>query len=258
MNITWFGTASLLIENNNDRILIDPFFPLKGATNHPTLASFSEEESILITHGHVDHLQSVPFIMEQSDATVYCSELPANTLEDLDADGSRIVVVKPQDRLLFGSVKVTVLKGKHIEFDKALVKKTLINPRVIRYFRNLLFLGMCNRIYKEGQETLAYQIEADGKTVLVLGSMNLDDSVEYPKNVDMLVLPYQGSSNLVPIATDIIRTIEPRSVMLDHFDDAFPPLSNEIDTKPLKKALAEQFPNLAVVKPTFEKTISVH
>ena len=31
MRVTWFGTASLAVETAGGRLLIDPFFPLKGS-----------------------------------------------------------------------------------------------------------------------------------------------------------------------------------------------------------------------------------
>lgn len=257
MKITWFGTASLLIENENDRILIDPFLPLKGAENHPSLLDYQKEDSLLITHGHIDHLGSIPKILRNSDASVYCSALPAATLEKKKADSDQIVIIRPGDILHFGKIKVTPLPGKHIKFDAGLIRHTLLNLRILRYFPNFLSLLFRNHTYAEGNETLTYLIETGGKKVLVLGSLALQETTEYPKYVDMLVLPYQGAADLVSAALPIIDRIEPRTVLLDHFDDAFPPISRHIDTKPLKKALTERYPELPVVKPTAGKAVTL-
>lgn len=257
MKITWFGTASLLIEYEGDRLLIDPFLTLKGAANHPSLLSYLQEDSILITHGHIDHLHSVPKIMANSDATVYCSATPAKTLQKKGVDGSQIVVVRPDDRLIFGKIRVTVLKGQHITFDKKLIRQTLFSRRILQHFSNLLFLGWNHPQYPENEETLIYQIEAGGKVVLVLGSLGLDDQTVYPKYADMVIIPYQGVSDLIPPTLSILHRIQPRTILLDHFDDAFPPISSGIDTRPLKKALAEEFPDLPAVKPTAGKPVTL-
>lgn len=257
MKITWFGTASLLIEYGKDRVLIDPFLPLRGAENHPSLLDYRKEESILITHGHIDHLGSIPKILEDSDATVYCSELPAATLEKKYVDGDQIVIIRPGDTLYFGQIQVTALPGKHIHFDSELIRHTFLNPRVLRHLPNLALLLFKHHSYPEGNETLTFQIDAGGKRILVLGSLSLDENTEYPDYVDMLALPYQGATDLVTPALSIIEKIKPRTVLLDHFDDAFPPVSNHIDTKPLKKALREHFPDLPVVKPTAGKAVTL-
>lgn len=257
MKITWFGCASLLIEYGKDRILIDPFLPLRGAENPAFLLDYVDEDSILITHGHLDHLASIPNILDHADATVYCSALPAATLEKKKVDSDRIAIIRPGNILHFGQIKVTVLPGKHIQYDSRLKRNTLLNPRMLRYLPNTLSLAARQLVYKEGNETLVYQIEAGGKKILVLGSMNLDENTEYPKYVDMLVLPYQGTSDLITPALSILEKIEPRTVLLDHFDDAFPPVSRHIDTRPLKKALTEHFPDLPVVKPTAGKPVTL-
>ena len=115
MKITWYGTASLLIEAEDDKILIDPFLTLRGANNHPSLLDYTQTDSILVTHGHVDHLSSIPKILDYTDTTVYCGRKAAQTLEGQKTDGDRIVVVRPGDVLSFGVVKVTVLKGKNTD-----------------------------------------------------------------------------------------------------------------------------------------------
>lgn len=257
MKITWFGTASLLIENEGDRILLDPFLPLKGAENRPSLLDYKKEDSILITHGHIDHLASVPKILQDSDATVYCSGLPAATLEKSGVDSDQIVIIRPGDVLHFGQIKVTALSGQHIHFDSLLIRHTFLNLRILKHFPNFLYLLFKNHTYPEGNETLTFQIDTEDKRILVLGSLNLDEGTEYPKYVDMLILPYQGATDLVTPTLSIIKKIEPRTVLLDHFDDAFPPISSRVDTRPLKKALEEHFPELPVVKPTAGKAVTL-
>lgn len=257
MKITWFGAASLLLEYEQDSILIDPFLPLRGAENPAFLLDYIEQDSILITHGHLDHLACVPHIMEHADATVYCSKLPAAILEKKKVNGDQIALIQPGTVLHFGEIIVTVLPGKHISYDSRLIKNTLFNPRMLRYFPNTFALAVNNITFKEGNETLIYQIEAGGKRILVLGSLNLDENTEYPKYVDMLVLPYQGASDLITPALSIIEKIEPRTVLLDHFDDAFPPISRRVDTRSLKKVLTEHFPDLPVAKPTAGKPVTL-
>ncbi len=77
---------------------------------------------------------------------------------------------------------------------------------------------------------------------MVLGSLNLADDVAYPEGADLLVLPYQGTSDLLTPALGIVGRLRPGAVLLDHFDDTFPPVSADIDTADIETALAGALP----------------
>jgi L-ascorbate metabolism protein UlaG (beta-lactamase superfamily) len=70
-----------------------------------------------------------------------------------------------------------------------------------------------------------YQIEAEGKTVAVMGSLNLRKDTEYPAGADLLVLPYNGWTDNYPPAVRVIRRLKPKHVLLDHYDESFPPFT---------------------------------
>ena len=164
-------------------------------------------------------------------------------------DETRIRQIKPGDRLGFGPFEVRVLKGKHIVFDKGLVIKTLFNPRVVTKRNNLRYLLKENRSCVEAGETVAYDIGAAGKRVLLLGSLNLDDNTEYPKGADLLVLPFQGRSDLSKYAMPFIERLEPKKVLLDHFDDSFPPISSSVKTAPFVQLMRQKHPGVPVICP---------
>lgn len=88
VKITWYGTASLSVETETSGILIDPFLTLRGSENHSTMEDFKSFDTILLTHGHVDHLVSIPKIMKQNEeSVVFCTETPAETLEKKGRSG---------------------------------------------------------------------------------------------------------------------------------------------------------------------------
>lgn len=72
MKITWYGTASILLESEGERLLFDPFVELAGASNPNSLEDFVQETDICITHGHVDHLFFIPEILEQARCHGFC------------------------------------------------------------------------------------------------------------------------------------------------------------------------------------------
>ena len=81
--ITWLGTAAIRLEADGETVLFDPFVQLVGGENPNCLDDFLQDQTICVTHGHLDHMMDVPeFLDPESDAeaTVYCGEVAAGTL----------------------------------------------------------------------------------------------------------------------------------------------------------------------------------
>lgn len=259
MEITWMGTASLLLEAAGERLLFDPFIQLRGGANPVDPERFLQEETIFITHGHFDHLSFVPWILEEGDATVFCTGRPAQTLgelvEEFSPESGRILQMRAGDTFSIGRIEVNVLRGRHITFKWQRVLDTLNPARLLRYCYNLPFLFYANRKFQEGGETVAFDIKAEGKELLLLGSLSLAEDETYPQDVDLLILPYQGNNDLEREAMKIIERIRPKRILLSHFDNAFPPMSRNVDTRPFKKLMDEKYPDIPVVKPKAEKAV---
>ena len=69
MKITWFGTASILLESEGEKLLFDPFVQLAGGSNPNSLEDFPADTDICITHGHVDHLFFLPDLLAELAGT---------------------------------------------------------------------------------------------------------------------------------------------------------------------------------------------
>lgn len=180
-----------------------------------------------------------------------------DTLEGWVEETGSLVQAEPGCSWHIGNMKITMLKGQHTRFTARMVLRKLINPRLFRYFRNTLFLAWAHPKFPEKGETVAYQIDAEGKRILLLGSMDLDKNTIYPTNVDLLILPFQGRENMAEAAMEIVDELKPRRILLDHFDDAFPPVSEDVDTRPFKRAIALKHPEIKVVKPRAGKPVAV-
>ncbi len=260
MKITWLGTASVRIEAEGERILFDPFVQLLGGENPNSIDDFLQDEIICITHGHLDHLMEVPEFLEEegsAEATIYCPKAAADTLAELVADTGNVVEVKPGTVFKVGNITLKVWEGQHARpgFGKALRK--LVSVRTLRYLKNALALGYLNRRFPEGGQTYLYELNAEGKTVLVMGSLGLKEEVSYPVGADLLILPFQGSGYLEADALEVVERLRPKRILLDHFDDAFPPVSESVDTRGFKRLMDREHPEISVVKPSVGKTVEL-
>lgn len=237
MRIRWYGTASVSIETENIAVLFDPYVPLRGSKVKTKLKDYAGFKTVVITHAHLDHIGSIPQLFAAEEREIYGTQAVHDALVKLGIPEKNIHVIKPDDELCFGDIKIKAYQGRHIKFDRKLLLKTIFSFRHIRYIFNLGKIFKTALICKEKQETLGYLIEAEGKTVFAMGSLNLDDQTEYPTDMDYLFLPYQGKSRLFEPAFDVIETLKPKNVLLHHYDDTFPPLSRLIDTSDIEDAL---------------------
>lgn len=240
MKLTWYGTASLSMETAAGALLVDPFVPFRGSSTPP--ADYRRFDTVLVTHGHFDHIMSLPALAKAIAMDIYCTQTPAATLRRLGVPGERLHAVAPGDAFELAGMRVTVYPSRHVRFDRGLVARTLCSVRMLRHIGNLPRAARGFLRFPENGETVAYRIEAESKAAFILGSLNLDPDAEYPTGADVLVLPYQGASDLLTPALAIIERLRPKAVLLDHFDDAFPPISAAIDTSDIENALAGRLP----------------
>ena len=249
MKLKWHGAACIMLESDGTQLLFDPFLSLSEIGHKPPLDELSSVMNILVTHGHLDHIVDIPTVWKHGGgkAEVYCTETPRKILVTKGVDSKSIREIKASDVFIIGTLTVRVLKGKHIEFDKRIVLKTLLRPQVIRYLKNLTYMLKENKICTEAGETVVYDVRANGKQVLLLGSLNLDTDTEYPKGVDLLILPLQGRSGISDYAISFVDRLMPKKIFLDHFDDAFPPISSAVDTEPFVSLMAKRHPSIPVI-----------
>jgi L-ascorbate metabolism protein UlaG (beta-lactamase superfamily) len=233
MQLIWHGTASIELRSSSGHILFDPFVPLKGSSVPVKLEDFDGFDNIFVTHGHLDHIVSIPAIVRRNPSlVVYCTKTPRETLLRKKVPSANLRLVEYGQIIDLNGMRVSVFHGKHAVLPKltlGLFASMISSP----YRGNIPYIIRENRICKENDETAVFKVEADGKTVLLLGSMNLRDDRVYPTGSDVLVLPYNGWDDNFTPAVRIIERLKPKKVLLDHYDDTFPPVTRPVDLAPL-------------------------
>jgi len=249
MNIKWYGTAAILLEQDGTRLLFDAFLSRNQKIYRPSIDELTGIENILVTHGHLDHIADIPDIMKHGSGKsfVYCTAAPQGTLIKMGVPETRVHRISPGDALRFGPFEVHALQGKHIVYDKRLFLKTLFNPRVLSYRDSLRVMLNENKICVEAGETLVYDISAAEKRILLMGSLNLDKDTRYPQNADLLIFPFQGRSDLDAYALQFIERLWPRKILLDHFDDTFPPISSTVNPNNFITVVRQKYSGIPVI-----------
>ncbi|HNX28391.1 MAG TPA: MBL fold metallo-hydrolase [Syntrophomonadaceae bacterium] len=256
MEMKWYGTAAISLTTADETIIFDPFLSFNDAEKHISLQEIANIEHIFITHGHFDHTMHIPELLEASLARVYCHETVAAVLQKKGVAAKRIVCIKPGDVINLDNFEIKVLRGEHISFDWRLIMKTIFCRRVLKWLKNTgkIINGFIK--YPKGQ-VLIYHIKAEGQQILHMGSMGMCFDEDYPSDIEILTLPFQGRSDIDDFAMHFIRRINPKAVFLHHFDDSFPPISNEIDITGFLHRIVHLFPNVKVIKPDHLKKHSI-
>ena len=240
MDLTWFGTASVAFRCAQGAILFDPYIPLKGSPTSVTPEEYDGFPDVFVTHCHLDHVAELPRLVKRNpDVRIYCTDTPYKTLRRRGIPERNLILIRYGETLLVNGFAVGVYHGKHAVLPKA------DRRRILGWIRspargNIPRLLAQYFIYRENDETAAFQIEADGKRVFLMGSMNLRNEVEYPIGADVLVLPYNGWNDNFPPAVRIVRRLDPQKILLDHYDETFPPVSPPVDLSPILKEYGER------------------
>lgn len=256
MEITWYSAAALVMREGAAAIAFDPFFGMPvGCFSDKNPVSLPKDDfagvtDVFVTHGHVDHIYYLPELSGAADFRIHCTPTPRKTLTRRGVSPERIVQAAAGVTDSISPFEVTAYRSRHCRYDFPIVLRTIFRRDFFRHPVHLIrFVWEMHR-FPENGEILMYEVSCGGKRIQVLGSLGLDENTDYPTGADVLILPFQGRSDLEKYALGIVRRLKPRSVLLDHYDDAFPPISDNIYTENFIKKLSEQenIPGIALLK----------
>ncbi len=258
IKFTWFGTASVLIEIDGEKLLFDPFFRMNEKLEQPDLDVFCNVDYIFNTHPHFDHLCDVPQILENSNAKLYGTATAYLRLETQGVDvENKVEILCPHESLKTSHAEIFAHRSKHIKNNLAIVLITVLRGlsrfdiakavKILKKHKNFLMSG----------DIVAFEVKTQGKTILLFGSAGIDQSVNLPKDVDVLVWPYQGRTNMAKYSLPIIEKINPKVIVLDHFDDSFPPITGKVNTNKFVEFMKKKHPEIKVIVPKYAKSFKL-
>lgn len=256
MEITWYSAAGLILREGDAAIAFDPFFGLPVGFftgKHPVSLpkqDFADVADVFVTHGHIDHIYYLPELCGTSQFQIHCTPTPRKALTDRGVPPERIAPIAAGQTEEVSPFTVTAYQGRHCRFDLPLILRGVLRGKPFRHPIHLIRFLLEMRHFPEAGEILLYEVTCGGKRIQVMGSLGLDEHTDYPTGADVLILPFQGRSDLETYALDFVRRLKPRAVLLDHHDDAFPPVSDKIHTEEFIKILSQQehIPCYALVK----------
>ena len=258
IKFTWLGTATIKLDIEGEKLLFDPFFRMNDKLEKPELKEFCEVDYIFNTHPHLDHACDLPLILKNSGATLYAPKQTSICLKKLGAsDKEKIKIIRPGDTIKTENTSIIVHKSKHIKFDFILILHTIFRSLFKLQFSKAIKLLKLNNKFKMKGEIYAYEISALNKKIFLMGSAGNIKNSYIPKDIDILFLPYQGKSNICGYSFKLVEKIKPKTIVLTHFDNAYPPITTEINTEKFISKMKEKQPETTVIEPKFNKEIEL-
>ena len=246
MKLQWYGTAALTIESGGMTLAVDPFIGMPiGMSDTERLNTdrakvLRQADAVLVTHGHFDHIYDIPALYGGTQTPIYATKTPVGTLTGKGISPARLHTLTPGETFMTGNFRITAYQSRHCSFDLAVILKTAFRKATIRHPKRLIELLRLNKAYPENGETLLYLIEADGKRLVLMGSMGMAEGEDYPIGADLLILPFQGTGSPAETVRPIVGRLKPKAILLDHFDDAFPPMSAAVRTDHFEREMTEK------------------
>ncbi|MGH8929228.1 MAG: MBL fold metallo-hydrolase [Egibacteraceae bacterium] len=128
VNLKWFGTNGWEIAFGSHRLLIDPYLTrydvgiaakrFDPATplwvDHARVDRYvSATYLVLLGHGHFDHINDVPYVVERTGARVLGTQTHANLLYAMGVPTDHVIVVQGGEFLAFDGYTIEVFPSLH-------------------------------------------------------------------------------------------------------------------------------------------------
>ncbi len=125
MEIKWFGTASIELKNETGKILFDPFVPLKGSNVKIQIEDFDGNDTIFVTHGHLDHIVNIPEIHKRNpNVKIYCTKTPYKALTKKGVPETNLIKISAGEEIIVHDFKIKTYQSKHAVLQRLTLKKS--------------------------------------------------------------------------------------------------------------------------------------
>ncbi len=252
MRIKWYGTASLLIEAGKTRILVDPYLKKYNPQLPPLpIEEGASADAAFITHPHLDHFSDIGAFLEKGLKKVFVSERGIEIAQANGIPDGRMIPLAANEKIAVGDITVHTFHSRHCKFDAGTVLSAALAPSTyFCHFKDAVRLLREIKRYKiDEKEILALEFSAEGKKIMVLGSAGIEETTEYPDGADLLVFPFQGRVRMHRYMIPFLKEFAPKAVMIDHFDDAFPPFTRAVKPQKFLATLKKELPSARAIVP---------
>lgn len=237
MKVTWFGTATLLLDDGRDQLLFDAHFTRpslaryllgRASTDEALVDALLEAHradrlrAIFISHAHHDHVMDAPYVAKSTGAALYGSASALNVARGGGVPEERLTEFRGGECYAVGDFRVTVLPSRHS-------KPTPLNNDLGKTIDAPLAQPARLRDYHEGG-SFDFWVENGGRRTLIRPSFNYVEGQLDGIGADVLFLGVAGLAKADPgtearFFAETVDKVRPRLVIPLHWDNFFVPLT---------------------------------
>jgi L-ascorbate metabolism protein UlaG (beta-lactamase superfamily) len=232
VKVTWLGTAGFQLEHDGHVLLIDPYLSrcsLPRCITAPLRSDAAlvrqlipKADVVIAGHSHFDHILDVPEIARQTGARVFGSKSAATLCRASGVAEAQVVDAEPSPGA--GPFEAEVGPFRLRFFPSAHSRFMLGRVPFSGEIQDCDQVPLRTEAYKCGA-VFAVEIRVAGQTILHLGSAELVEAQLPVKEPDLLLLCVAGWTASRDVPERIVKAVDPKAVLLSHWDNFFLPLS---------------------------------
>lgn len=231
VSVRWFSVTSLVLEDEETKIMFDPMFTRAGIKHWLMLSELRSDETLVAevikenglekinalfaSHSHFDHVIDAPTFSKLTGATFYVDESNeriAKAYKEPKIKTSRIENLKP---IQVGKFTITPIKRTHSPIIRWMNFEFLPGP-VPEDF-NFSFYD-----YHMGETWFYYIEHPEGKILVDQGSEPfLDNLKPFTDKVDVVIQGIANRRNDDVILEGYVKVLNPKIFIPTHFDNFF-------------------------------------
>ncbi len=271
IKIRWLSVASVIIEDGDSSILVDPdwtrpnLFHVLGfsklVSNEGLVKAELEKlqikkvSGIFTSHSHFDHAIDAPIVARLTDAINYVDESSLRISNAYKDPRIKTMLIKAGSEIQIGKFRITPMKREHSPIG--LIHMHFLPGPVPEDFD----FGFWQ--YKTG-DTWFYLIEHPEKTILLdQGSAShINLMTTKPLKVDVLIQGVANRENDQAIVAGYLKEFRPSVFIPLHFDNFFKEFDGEnlgrlfgIKLDPLLELIHQEYPQTKVINPHYGEVI---
>ncbi|OME19924.1 MBL fold metallo-hydrolase [Paenibacillus odorifer] len=203
------GGTSILINVNGHLLLLDAGMHLHEENYHADYTpmfeqgiTFDKLDALLITHAHLDHTGSVPYIYKQSNQLpIYTTEATRRLMRILLLDAVKGNKKHP-DSYSEDDVRGAILNVRTIEQGRSFVIPSHDTEWKVTYYHSGHILGASS-----------IHLEIDGVSILFTGDYSIDnqktvEGLKLPSDLDIDILITESTYGFMPTNASISRDLQ--------------------------------------------------